>query len=781
MYVAPFVAALLAGASVLAGTPQQPDALLHGLRVPIHTAADDLGLPYGVWAAGADYKASFHGDVTFVPYLGGDYPENQPWSWRTTSVRVGERELLATAVRPSEPQRWHDGFRYEYRHAAFTEAYDVRAEGLEQTFVFDRLPVELRAAGPLAAGDDLIIRGAVTSGLTTAETTLRHGALVFEDAFGRPITSYGAAFAVDAAGRRTPLATGYRDGAIELRVPASWLATAHFPIVVDPLLSVSAISFVTSPAENVDIARDDIATTDNVMVTLIRRSSASDGDVFAGLTDDGLGTMQIVFSDITTTWSSDDAACAFVAGTQRWAIVLQRYFGSTSPTQSRLRGHAHDSGNLTLSTGVASLITSATRNEWRPAVGGVAVSGNHALVAFQSEDNGSGNFVNTSNSAVWGVRFDTSSGNGAFGAEFVIRTSTVQDHERPSVNKVAIGFPGPYGWVCMMQVYNPTIAGDDWDLIGKYVNSNGTVTAGGFVPDIANANTHHQLGPIVEGSGERYAVLFTTENLSTTPFKTQLVSGRQVRIERFDWAPGASAPTAAADQPDVILASAALNPVYEVACLGYDTVDESHFAAAWRTIAPASPTLRYARTGYDGGITEGPATLFDMPGQAPELPGCVFDDDHQTFLFAYGIDSGAALNALYGNVLVYASGPAPTIFAASCSGATIEWVGSQQIGSEFCGVQVTNNTGSIGHFLVASLGTSFLPVVDPAVMPGCTLLVQASGPAYLATLPFQFGTVATWNLSLPSVLGPLTLHFQDWLFAGTQFTSSSRLTVPLLR
>ncbi len=61
---------------------QVPDARpLTGLRVPIHTAADDLGVGYGVWGAGDTYKCSFRDGMTFVPYLGADYPHNQPWSW----------------------------------------------------------------------------------------------------------------------------------------------------------------------------------------------------------------------------------------------------------------------------------------------------------------------------------------------------------------------------------------------------------------------------------------------------------------------------------------------------------------------------------------------------------------------------------------------------------------------------------------------------------------------------------------------------------------------------
>ena len=55
--------------------------------------------------------------------------------WRTTSAKVGEVELVQDA-----PQHHRADFRYEYRFGPITEAYDVLAEGLEQTFVLHQRP-----------------------------------------------------------------------------------------------------------------------------------------------------------------------------------------------------------------------------------------------------------------------------------------------------------------------------------------------------------------------------------------------------------------------------------------------------------------------------------------------------------------------------------------------------------------------------------------------------------------------------------------------------------------
>ncbi len=120
----------LAAAAAVGSTPLPPQqapiqqapaasaqAAIGSYRIPVHTAESDFGHEYGIWAGARDYKASFHDGMTFIPRLGGDYPHNQPWSWRTTSVRRGERELLAAGEVPNHTS--HD-YRYEYGFGAFT-------------------------------------------------------------------------------------------------------------------------------------------------------------------------------------------------------------------------------------------------------------------------------------------------------------------------------------------------------------------------------------------------------------------------------------------------------------------------------------------------------------------------------------------------------------------------------------------------------------------------------------------------------------------------------------
>ena len=72
-----------------------PESALTDVRVPIHSqAADPQGGQYGIWAAGTDYKVSFHDGFAFYPVLGTAYPHNLPLRWQTVAVQHGTKALI---------------------------------------------------------------------------------------------------------------------------------------------------------------------------------------------------------------------------------------------------------------------------------------------------------------------------------------------------------------------------------------------------------------------------------------------------------------------------------------------------------------------------------------------------------------------------------------------------------------------------------------------------------------------------------------------------------------
>ncbi len=771
--LAPRPAAVRATPSVdqpeLANGPRRAGVQLPATVTPIHTAEPDLGVAYGIWAATDSYKVSFHDGMTFVPYLGSGYPHNQPLSWRTTSVRVGQTELLT-----GEAVRAQQDYRYEYRFGAVTEAYDVRAEGLEQTFVVTQLP---------AAGD-LVVTGVVDSLLRAPNVSAAQQALQFVDAQGRAVIGYGRAIAFDADGDAVAVSTAHQDGKVTLTVPGSWLAHATLPVTIDPLLTrVWVTDGIGIPVEEMDIARDDFATTDNVMFAYVRSASATDRDLFTRLSDDTYSAFNPpqAFTDVTSSWDTDAASVAFVGGSNRWVLVFRRYFANNTTRSSQLRCHVHASGDTTLATNYSSLVPPAGSNDWRPDVGGVEsyASGSDALVVWQREDNSTnGNhFANSSNSVVLGSLLDTTTVNGSFGTPFVVYSDANSDCERPSVNKVAEG-GAAFSWVCVLQAYNHSIANDDWDLIGKRIDNAGQVTINSWYSDVAYSG-EHQLGPVVEGSGGRYAVAFTTTDIAATNYQTTLIAGKDLLVERFNWVHGHNA--ASGDRAPVVLRSN-IDRRWEATGLAYDTTDDSHFVLGFRAVAPGVPTAYYARVGYNGEATEGPVNsiLYYTASRTPSPVACVFDNDHDTFAFGYGVDDGSVM-PLYGHTLEYAAPTPWSTAGTACSNAVISWSGNQQIGSEFNRVLVGNAPPAAGHFLLVSLTTANVPVVDPVVFPGCRLLVQAAGPGYLGMMSFQFGPYVSWNLALPEWLDPMTLHFQDWLLDGSHFYSTQRLSVPIVK
>ncbi|HEX5051957.1 MAG TPA: hypothetical protein VFZ65_09310, partial [Planctomycetota bacterium] len=220
------LASLLSAQSSLSAQAAPRAFDVHSIRTPIHSLPDDEGVPYGIWAAGDAYKVAFDGGMRFVPYAGSDVQPAPTWSWRTVSARVGELELATAAA----PRLTHGDWRAEYDLGGLIEAYDVRADGVEQTFVLRERP---------ASGGDFVLRGAVTSSLQPLAGEGRNVSYV--DAGGKARVCYGAATAVDAAGRRTTLGTTVVDGGLELRLDGGWLEGAVFPLVVDPLLTAVTV------------------------------------------------------------------------------------------------------------------------------------------------------------------------------------------------------------------------------------------------------------------------------------------------------------------------------------------------------------------------------------------------------------------------------------------------------------------------------------------------------------------------------------------------------------
>lgn len=146
----------------------------------------DTSTPGEVWVRGRTFKASFGPrGVRYFPFVGGQAPRSVPLALALKEVAVGgERLALDASARPVR-----DGDAVTFGRGPLDEAYRVGLESVEQTFVL---------AEPLAGEVEITV--AVSCELPREA---REGGQVFRGTHGGVHLS--GAFAVDAAGTRTPL------------------------------------------------------------------------------------------------------------------------------------------------------------------------------------------------------------------------------------------------------------------------------------------------------------------------------------------------------------------------------------------------------------------------------------------------------------------------------------------------------------------------------------------------------------------------------------------------
>ncbi|MEZ6037854.1 MAG: hypothetical protein R3F29_10265 [Planctomycetota bacterium] len=758
--------------SQLAPVTCAPQAETGDPRIAVHTHETAPGeAPYGIWAAGADYKADFAGGMTFVPVLGRDYPHNQPFAWRTTSVRIGDRELLGERGAAVPTPRWTD-YRVEYVHGAVVEAYDVRAEGLEQSFVLAQRP---------AAAGELCIVGAVASALWAPQVSQLHGDLVFCDDTGAALVRYGRAVAIDADGDVFPMTTDWDGTAITLRLSAEALATADFPLVVDPLLSNQWLLGTTAVAVGwTDAACETANPSCPTAFAYVRHYSATDGDVLVRVAPVTMVNHLSAFADLSVSGSADHPSLAYVRQTNRWVLAYQNLVVATQQMQVRVGTFAGGQPVGVASASVPHVVPLGT-HEWRPSAGGVmsAAGGAKALIVWQQDVTG-GAFADTASSRVRGAQFDTSSGNGVWNASFLVEGSVNQDAERPSVNRAATGDTS-FAWMMVCQVYNNTIAGDDWDLVGRQVSNVNTVSPGQWVSSLG---TVHKLAPHVDGRDGRYCVTFSTA--STSIGKNTDAVGTTIQCERFDWSDSEVTPPASGDLPAQQLVSNTFR-ILEPTGIAYNGDTRSHWAIAWRS-SSTSPAAYATRVGYRGRALQSP-DLIATSGSATVGWPAVY---HHDSLAATGVVYEAHGAQLEVHARLFDLSPAaPTsLSAANCATAPLQWNGpavyanqNQRIGSGLTSVRVFGASSYDLHLMLVAVGTVDVPLVDPLIAAGCSLLVPPSGPEYLGMMPLATGGDVSWPLPLPEHVPATTLHFQDWMLSTYTglLTATRRLSVPLVK
>ena len=193
----------------------------------------------------SSYQVRFRVDeVAFTPPPAATAPVDPRLVLRLQSVARRDAASRGFPVDAVAPHQAADGRMVQYARTEFVERYELRPDGVEQSFVFSSLP---------PGGGDLVVRLGVETALPLARAAADE--LRFEvDGLGG--VRIGKVLGVDAQGVESAGALAFRDGVLELSLPAAFVDRAALPLVLDPLIgsTIAVASGSTYDESDPDVA-----------------------------------------------------------------------------------------------------------------------------------------------------------------------------------------------------------------------------------------------------------------------------------------------------------------------------------------------------------------------------------------------------------------------------------------------------------------------------------------------------------------------------------------------
>lgn len=606
------------------------------------------GLPGDQWASGETFKASFSGGFTFYPLV-GELGTNQPLRWRTRELRRGP-SLLVEVERQPAPRA--TAWRCEYDFGTFVEAYDVRRDGVEQTFVLAKRP---------AGQGDLAIVGAMTTPMQAEPRGAEHGDLMFH-AFGGPLVRYSAAFAIDAVGQQCAVRTAWDGASVTLVVDAAFVDRATYPIVIDPLMARVAIPTpTTGPGGFVDVGHEAMspAPSYSTLFSYSRLFALGDYDGYASLSRDDMTGATTVFADLSVLWSTPLLRNSFVGGIGTygtWVIVMQR--------DTTIWVHPHLGGDLTPSTAAVMVpVVTAGVAMVNPDVGGTGsfVGGSRCLITCQQEL-GAG-----ATSDLVGYVLDLALGTFTL-VPLTGTPGTGLDRQNAFVSQycggTTLATPGApqNAWLVAWQEYTNAASGDDWDIWASLIGYDGAFGGQMILGD--TVDTVHCLHPQVAGQRGRYAITYTKRpNMGKYP----LVDGPVLESQRVDWDFGA-APTALVRNviDDLAVPPNPPGTIYNC-CLAFDSNQRDFWAGSYLVDASLQSDLVRGHFLDPNGALIEKYTVFDNGIHDGGFSGCTFDLRNNRFPIGYFTEETAPItNPLWATTWAGADMAIASEYGAGC-------------------------------------------------------------------------------------------------------------------
>lgn len=718
--------------------------------VPLHSAPTGDLAPGAadLWAAGPDWKASFTPSFAFYPVLGRSRPENLPLRW--TSTRWGRGDSLT----PTEPSEGREATRYSALRferelgANLVETYDLRSEGVEQSFVVYGLP---------AGTGDLVIEGHVETSLRAAQRAPMYGALEFVDDHGDAITSYGAAHVYDARGASALVRSAWDGASIRLVVDEAFLETAVLPIVVDPLIRSVIIDGGLARHENADIVRND--ETNELCTVYERWSSGTDADAFARVTSDDLLSTTMIWSDVGTDRSTVHPRVAAVGGADRYAIAFERQFPAAN--FSSVSVYLHDQASDLMNSGsIVSIPRSAGQHDAAPVISGtLSFTADRSALVVWRRDVGT-DFGNTSTSRVFARLIDATSG--ALGNPINIGGNGTIDAEAPALTRQSDG--AGLGWVVAWQER----ANDVWVVLARRISTTGAGTT--HVQFGSPGVVRQNLAPALDGSDGRFLVGFV-ERLSRADDLGP--TGERIVAQRFDWAEGGT-PSIGVPRRVVDAGSTRNLSFREARTVAFDDDGGSIWMLAYRDAAFGALALRI---GDDGLVAERLDVRPVVSGETPHEPAVCFDNDAQRFLFGFTVDR--VQNRVIIAEYHFDEVAVPQRFGPSCGGQ-IRGVASFADGLWIAGhrsvsVNVVSAAPGVSARLFISIGLAAQPIPLPLSPAGCSLLLDPIALIEMGSgVTNSSGSFAT-SFVLPSAAFGADVAWQYILLSPTGLASTDAL------
>ncbi len=194
----------------------------------------------GLVGVAQSYRVTFADrSVTFQPALGSEAPRPHTMAIETEHMRRGDQFLLQSSKQT--PQRHHSRTSVTYSWPNVEERFTTRTDGLKHSFVLAQRP---------AGEGDLIVQLKIDTTLHS-DTTGSHW--FDRDEYGVTI---GEVVGIDASGKRCTGSKRLHDNGLELRLPAAFVDSAHYPLELDPLISTAVQGLAGYDIDFPDVAYD---------------------------------------------------------------------------------------------------------------------------------------------------------------------------------------------------------------------------------------------------------------------------------------------------------------------------------------------------------------------------------------------------------------------------------------------------------------------------------------------------------------------------------------------